>query len=730
MKTHSLTLALVVFVLSNIVVTQSSAVDRVPDPNHVFNSLDKDRDGQVVLDEIPDNRPGLKNSFDWIDRDGSGGLSIDELRTVLQRAKQRASSPNNEFSPMSPANLHANVPIPPMAELPPARYAVQHFELTLHEVNPDRDVSLTINLPQGSGQFPIIVFSPYLAGANKGYQTLLDTWVEQGYVVISLRPSAHSSSTESGQEALSHWRERPQDMRAVINALDSLQEYEPQLKNKLDLDAIGVGGHLIGAMASSFLVGATTTTGDTFKDRRVKGALLMAPQGHGQILDEHSWEDISTPMMVLTGSEIPSKRTGNPAIWRTEPYEYSDSENGYLIYIQGMDGRFGGLFPSGLSQYKGTVSSQLESYVLKASLDFWNAFLRKDTSAKSNLDQQALMKLSGGIVQVKTRNSLLSVNSETLSPFAVENDEIYDAKRKRTLPVRLYAPKTSSQAQFPTVVFSHGLGESRDSYHYLGEALAAHGYNIVFISHPGSDTESFQRSGYSGLNTVENVQEKAEDLHFVISSLVTDAIANPLLKRHVDPNRIAVGGQCAGTSMAALMGGLKVTLPGNHLFQSPDPYVKAIFFLGPQVPNELSQFKQGVSDEGMDMLKKTSWEDISLPVLAVAGERDFMWSNTMRQHPRYRVFAYDSIGSTEKYLVDIRGAGHHAFTDSQPWYPAGPRNLMHHKWISEAVIAFLDGYLRNDDNAVAWLQSKALASESEGGLKQEFVSQKKGAALL
>src|SRR5262245_32918461 len=61
-----------------------------------------------------------------------------------------------------------------------------------------------------------------------------------------------------------------------------------------------------------------------------------------------------------------------------------------------------------------------------------------------------------------------------------------DAKRDRNVPARIYSPKTSN-GPFPVIIFSHGLGGSRDGYAYLGQHWASHGYVSVHIQHIGSD---------------------------------------------------------------------------------------------------------------------------------------------------------------------------------------------------------------------------------------------------
>jgi predicted dienelactone hydrolase len=63
---------------------------------------------------------------------------------------------------------------------------------------------------------------------------------------------------------------------------------------------------------------------------------------------------------------------------------------------------------------------------------------------------------------------------------------LHDAKRDRNIPIRVYLPSEKSPA--PVVLFSHGLGGSREGNAYLGTHWAARGYAAVFLQHPGSDT--------------------------------------------------------------------------------------------------------------------------------------------------------------------------------------------------------------------------------------------------
>src|SRR5687767_11794832 len=70
---------------------------------------------------------------------------------------------------------------------------------------------------------------------------------------------------------------------------------------------------------------------------------------------------------------------------------------------------------------------------------------------------------------------------------------VHDDKRDRDIPIRVYlqaSQKVESKldAKLAAVVlFSHGLGGSRENNQYLANHWTARGYVCVFLQHPGSD---------------------------------------------------------------------------------------------------------------------------------------------------------------------------------------------------------------------------------------------------
>ena len=68
---------------------------------------------------------------------------------------------------------------------------------------------------------------------------------------------------------------------------------------------------------------------------------------------------------------------------------------------------------------------------------------------------------------------------------APQDMTVRDEQRNRDIPVRVYLPPGTGAV--PVVLFSHGLGGTREGSSFLGRHWAARGYVAVFLQHPGSD---------------------------------------------------------------------------------------------------------------------------------------------------------------------------------------------------------------------------------------------------
>ncbi|HEX7833070.1 MAG TPA: acetylxylan esterase, partial [Thermoanaerobaculia bacterium] len=136
----------------------------------------------------------------------------------------------------------------------------------------------------------------------------------------------------------------------------------------------------------------------------------------------------------------------------------------------------------------------------------------------------------------------------------VETSEVFrDDKRQRDVPVKFYAPANAT-SRLPVVVFSHGIGENRDSYAYLGRALANAGFLAIHITHAGTDRAVLERGYrhlYRAVKQKENWVARPLDVSFVL-----DRIAS---RSDVDMDRIAIAGHSAGAFTAFAIAGLRMS---------------------------------------------------------------------------------------------------------------------------------------------------------------------------
>ncbi|MGZ8868671.1 MAG: alpha/beta hydrolase family protein [Thermoanaerobaculia bacterium] len=258
-----------------------------------------------------------------------------------------------------------------------------------------------------------------------------------------------------------------------------------------------------------------------------------------------------------------------------------------------------------------------------------------------------------------------------------------DARRNREVPVRIYAP--AGQTAHPVVVFSHGIGEDRDSYQYLGNALAASGFMAVHITHAGTDRAMLERGYrhlYRAVKQKENWVNRVIDVSFALDQLASDPRA--------DLDRVAVAGHSAGAFTAFAVGGLR-TAEGSTL---RDPRVKVI------VPISMPRMEGIVPPDGYD--------GIHIPVLNMTGTCDA--SLIFRTLPRHRRAPFEQTSATGHYLVTIEGVNHDTFSSVSD---------RHHPLIATLTTWFLRGFLLGEPDARVWFDSAGRATVSRTELTVE-----------
>lgn len=249
-------------------------------------------------------------------------------------------------------------------------------------------------------------------------------------------------------------------------------------------------------------------------------------------------------------------------------------------------------------------------------------------------------------------------SSEPKREVTIVDAEWRDEARGRDIPVRMYIPKSEEgMGKLPLIVFSHGLGASREMYGYFGKHMAESGYIVIAPTHHGSDTQALQDwvsthglgkknedgEGWlqAGISDPDNLRNRPKDISFVIDRAAKD----PKLAGLVDMERIGVAGHSFGAYTAMAIGGMTVDLPEAKGVSFRDPRVKAVLPMSPE----------GAGTMG---ITKESWDHFASPVLFLTGTKDY---GSGGRSASWRRTGFESVHGVDDYLFTIEGAGHMTF---------------------------------------------------------------------
>jgi dienelactone hydrolase len=281
------------------------------------------------------------------------------------------------------------------------------------------------------------------------------------------------------------------------------------------------------------------------------------------------------------------------------------------------------------------------------------------------------------------------------SPVETVKFDWQDQKRDRKVPVKIYYPTTGA-GPFPVIIFSHGLGGSRDGYEYLGRYWASHGYVSVHVQHLGSDSAVWQdappaerlKAMQKSILNLKNASERPRDVSFAIDELARlNQEAGPFQHR-LDMDRIGVAGHSfGGFTTLAIAGEVFPTFSGGEL-SSEDARVKAAIAMSSPVPRDKSRWD-------------AAFAKIHIPCFHMTGTRDDSPIGDTKAEAR-RV-PFDHIQGADQFLVTFQDGDHMVFSGRPRGVVGGEKDELFRGLILMSSTAFWDAYLKGDAQAKTWL---------------------------
>ena len=295
-----------------------------------------------------------------------------------------------------------------------------------------------------------------------------------------------------------------------------------------------------------------------------------------------------------------------------------------------------------------------------------------------------------------------------------------DGRRQRQVPVKIYYPADGA-GPFPVIIFSHGLGGSREGYQYLGRHWASHGYVSVHLQHIGSDQAVWENSGCKLLSLrqaaakLDNALNRPLDVTFAIDQLeVLNRSEGPLQGR-LDLNRVGAAGHSFGAYTALAVAGEVLGRPGGREISLADPRIKAAIPMSAPVPR-----KRNLAQ---------AFGKITIPCLHMTGTKDDSPIGDTKAGERRLPFDYTN--GSDQYLVTFTDGDHMIFSDHQRLFDSGAHDARFHELIRLATTVFWDAYLKGDVAARDWLTGGGLAQALGGdGSLEMKIKNPAGAGIL
>lgn len=296
--------------------------------------------------------------------------------------------------------------------------------------------------------------------------------------------------------------------------------------------------------------------------------------------------------------------------------------------------------------------------------------------------------------------------------YAKRTLTLTDSGRNRSFPVDLYLPQVAGTAR--VIVISHGLGSDRQTFAYLANHLASHGFAVAVPEHPGSNARQV-RALFEGIaNEVTPPQEfidRALDIKFMLDELER-SFSGQLNLQQVG----ALGQSFGGYTVLALAGAeinfeqiqqdcqtINDSLNLSLLLQCRVEVLPRQDF---ELQDERIQAAFAINPIGSTIFGSSEFMDIDEPVMLVAGSDD-----TVAPALAEQIIPFTWLTNPNKYLVLLE-KGTHFSTLAQseagiplPTEAIGPDPEVAQQYVKALSLAFFQTHISGREEYQRYLSA-------------------------
>ena len=225
-----------------------------------------------------------------------------------------------------------------------------------------------------------------------------------------------------------------------------------------------------------------------------------------------------------------------------------------------------------------------------------------------------------------------------------------DPRRQRAVPVRIRWPLGVAPAGgWPVVIYSHGLGGTRDGGDVWGNAWAAAGLVVVHLQHAGSDTDAVRgeassftdRAALRSVGGPDQLLARLQDVLFTLDEMTQRKTIDKAW-RDVRLDAVGMAGHSFGAHTTLGAGGQ--TYPGHAGIK--EPRIAALIALSPTLP--------GRGDAAQ------AFAAVIQPTLCITGtlDGDVVGNGTT---PDKRAAVFGALPAGNKAMLLLKDADHMTF---------------------------------------------------------------------